>query len=61
MALRLVSPFLPPRQKRRGAPLNPAACDPGDLRDGVFQAGMFALIALDLVIRFGTDVWHLLL
>jgi hypothetical protein len=28
--------------------------------DSHFQAIMFALIALDLVIRFGPDVWHLL-
>jgi len=26
----------------------------------MFQASMFALIALDLVLRFGPDVWHLL-
>ena len=31
-----------------------------DRKDGVFQAGMFGLIALDLVITYGANVWHLL-
>jgi hypothetical protein len=55
-----VGSCLPPRQKLKGEPLNPAARDPGDRMDSLFQAGMFALIALDLVIRFGADVWHLM-
>lgn len=60
MAMWLVGPLLPPRQKLKGSPPNPAARDPDDRRDSVFQGSMFALIALDLVIRFGPDVWHLL-
>ncbi|MCJ2042519.1 hypothetical protein MKK55_26750 [Methylobacterium sp. J-059] len=44
----------------KGEPLNPEARDPGDRMDSLFQAGMFALIALDLVIWFGADLWHLL-
>jgi hypothetical protein len=28
--------------------------------DSVFQAGMFGLVALDLVITCGPDIWHLL-
>lgn len=60
MAVELVGTFLPPRKKRKGLPLNPAARDPGDRVDSMFQTGMFALIALDLVIRFGADIWPLL-
>lgn len=61
MAVELVGPFLPLMKKRKSEPLNPAARDPGDRVDGAFQAGMFALIALDLGISFGPDIWHLLL
>ena len=55
-----VGSFLPPTQKLKGERLNPAARDPDDRKDSMFQAGMFGLIALDLVIRFGPDVWHLM-
>ena len=57
----LVGPFLPPRKKRKSEPLNPAAREPDDRVDSAFQAGMFALIAVDLGIRFWADIWHLLL
>jgi hypothetical protein len=38
----------------------PAPLTPADRRDSLFRAIMFALIALDLGIRFGADIWHLL-
>lgn len=60
MALEIVSPFAPPRKRRKSGLLNPAPRGPDDRGDSTFQAGMFALIALDLVIRFGADLWHLL-
>jgi hypothetical protein len=60
MAVGLIGPVLLSRKKWEGEPPNPAARDPDDRMDSVFQAGMFGLIALDLVVRFGVDVWHLL-
>ncbi len=58
--MELVGAFLPPRMRGKSRLLNPAARDPGDQWDSVFQACMFALIALDLVITYGADVWQLL-
>jgi hypothetical protein len=60
MALEIVSQFLPSRKRGKSGLLNPTARDPDDRADSMFQVGMFALIALDLVIRFGADIWHLL-
>ncbi|GJE53386.1 hypothetical protein GOFOIKOB_6465 [Methylobacterium tardum] len=58
--MRLIGPFPPPKKKGRSWLGEPAPLTPDDRKDSVFQAGMFALIALDLVIRFGADLWHLL-
>ncbi|MFB0490053.1 hypothetical protein ABIE45_002639 [Methylobacterium sp. OAE515] len=56
----LIGSYPPPKKKRRSWLGEPAPLNPHDRRDGLFQAIMFALIALDLVIRFGADIWHLL-
>ncbi|MGH1572698.1 hypothetical protein ACRAWG_21025 [Methylobacterium sp. P31] len=58
--MRLVGPF-PPSKKRKSWLGEPAPLNPDDRMDSIFQVAMFALIALDLGIRFGPDIWHLLL
>lgn len=57
MTVGLVGPF-PPSKKRRSRLGEPAPLNPADRADNLFQAVMFALIALDLGIRFGADIWH---
>jgi hypothetical protein len=59
MAVRLGGPF-PPSKKRKSWLGEPAPLHPDDRMDSIFQAAMFALIALDLGIRFGAEVRHLL-
>jgi hypothetical protein len=59
MAVGLGGPF-PPSKKRKSWLGEPAPLNPDDRMDSLFQAGMFALIALDLSVRFGAEIWHLL-
>ncbi|MHB2208625.1 hypothetical protein [Methylobacterium sp. CM6257] len=48
----------PLSRKAKSRLRDPAPLNPADRADSLFQTVMFALIALDLAIRFGADIWH---
>jgi len=59
MAVELVSSFRP-LGKRKSWLQGPAPEEPAVRADSLFQAVMFTLIAVDLGMKFGAEIWHLL-